>query len=1018
MRAERSEESKLPYRIRSRRGLPVEFGTSCFDDMFRSYGINLPHSIWLDNATSVLLIPDPELRTMRQGRNRTPKRLVLLFVFALLTLTLTFSGGVAAAEGSGIQTGGNITVAESVVEDDRPDPSTDTLGWESGVWANATLSLNQSDGINREELEAVVARTMARVETIREIEFDRTPPVRVIFQQQQREETGETTYNETQRTLLNAQYESLFLINESRDAAESQRALFGGAVNGYYSPETRNVTMVSPNDSVLQIREGILAQELFHAQQDNQFDLPSVETIEERNTRNGYVEGDANYVQQLYEKHCTDVWRGTCYRPERSTAPDLSGLNDGMFRLFQQPYQSGYAFVRDRHQKRGWGAVNELYRRPPASTEQIIHPEAYGEDEPTNLTVTDRSGEDWHPLRADGQRVTGSVGEAGLYVSMVYPALQTNGQRDIVPERSHYVGGFGDPVQLGYSHRVTAGWDGDRLLPYVSTDGNETGYVYETVWDSRSDAREFHRAYRKLLAYHSAEPVEGLANTYRVPASDGFTDAFYLDRDGSRFRVVNAPTVDALTAVSRDAAPPANGSRAATPWQRVDRTWQTEVGGRGALSSTAADGRVYLTQFDGTVRAVNGTTGEQAWVQQINGSITAAPTEANGTVYAATSRSTIVALDASSGEFQWRQGVNGSVIATPTVANRSVYVGTIEEAVVALDATTGEQRWQQSTGGPVGTSLAVTDGQVYATSRSGVSAFDRSTGEVAWNATVNGSVLTAPAVAGQTVYTTSLDVQAGVSRIHAVDAADGDERWTRAINGTVGTVLTVADDAVYVGGTGLRGPSGSLSAFDQQRGDRLWRLGLNESVNAMPAISNGTVYVGSGAGRVYAVGADSGDRRFTSNVDGAVNEPMVASKDTLYVGTDGGSLYALNGSTGDRQWTFVADGLAVTTPIVTDDRVYAQAESTLYALNERVTGTPADDGDQSGGSSEGTSDSEDEPAQTSPDTDDEPETESPDSEVVDDETTTTSDDSSLSVVLAIAGVLLVGTLLLGVKRRR
>lgn len=926
-------------------------------------------------------------------------RQLLSLVVGLLALSLIFAGG-ATADDAVTRTGSNVTVAESVVESDRPDPPTDRIGWENGVWANATLSIQQSDGINRNELEAVVARTMARVESVREIEFDRTPSVRVIFQQRQRTETDETTGNETQRTKLNAQYESLFLINESRDAVESQRVLLGSGVNGYYSPESRNVTMISPNSTVLQIREAILAQELFHAQQDNQFDLPEVGTIEERNTRNGYAEGDANYVQRLYEQRCTGMWSGTCYRPERDTVPDLSGLNDGMARLFRQPYQSGHAFVRERYQQEGWEAVNALYERPPASSEQIIHPERYREDQPTNLTVTDRSTDAWQPLKSDGERVTASVGEAGLYVSMVYPALQTNGERDIIPRENHLIGGFGDPVQLGYEHPVTTGWDGDRLLPYVATSGNETGYVYEIAWDSPSDAREFQTAYRKLLAYHDAESVDGMANTYRVPESDGFTDAFYVERDDDQLRIVNAPTVEALGSISRGAAP--NGSHTATPWQRVDRTGQTELGGRGVSSSTVADGRIYLVGFDDTVRAVNGTTGELAWTRQVNESVTAEPAVSDGTLYVGTLQSTVIALDASTGNIQWRRGVNGSILATPTATNGTIYVGTSRSRVIALDAVTGERRWRQSATGPIGTSLDFTETHVYAASRSRVSAFDRSTGEVAWNVSVDGSILTAPAVADQTIYITSLDVQAGQSRVHAIDAANGDGRWTRPINGTLSTVLKMTDETVYAGGGGIRTPSGSLSAFNRTRGDQRWRVELNESVNADPVVSNGTVYVGTAPGQVYAVEIASGDRQFASYVDGAVTTPIVASNDTLYVGSDGGLLYALNGSTGDRHWAFIADGLAPTTPVVTNDRVYAQAGSTLFSLESGVT----------------MNDSGDETTPSPPDTDDEPETESPPSTAVDNDTTATSDEGSGFGIATVAGGLLIVTLVLALKRQR
>ena len=285
--------------------------------------------------------------------------------------------GPAAAQADAVTTsGGNVTVSESVVSADRPDPATDRLGWENGVWANATLSVTQADGINETELEAVVARTMARTEQIREVEFTRTPPVRIITPSQQRAQADELIEaNETERIALNTQYEALFMINESTNAVNSQRALVGGAVSGYYDPATRNVTMLALNESTLVIRENVLAQELFHAQQDNRerFNISAADTYDEDLAHTSVVEGDANYVQTLYERRCAEggVWDDTCYIVPRSGASETpANLNVGMFQTFLQPYNSGVAFVRERHRQQGWDAVTALYETPPASTER------------------------------------------------------------------------------------------------------------------------------------------------------------------------------------------------------------------------------------------------------------------------------------------------------------------------------------------------------------------------------------------------------------------------------------------------------------------------------------------------------------------------------------------------------------------------------------------------------------------------------------------------------------------------
>lgn len=893
--------------------------------------------------------------TKRVGATR---RQVLLFVAGVFACSvgLMFVAGPAVASDGGPKTASNVTVSESVVETDAPDPASDRLGWEGGVWANATLSIDQSDGINQTELEAVVARTMARVESVRGIEFDRTPPVRILFADEQQAETGERTYSDTQRTLLNAEYEALFLINESRDAVESQRTLFGSGVNGYYSPGTGDITMISPNSSVRQIREDVLAQELFHAQQDTQFDLPAVSTIEERNARNGYVEGDANYVQQLYEQRCDGAWAGTCYRPDREGFPDLSGLNDGMQRLFRQPYQSGYAFVRDRHQQQGWEAVNRLYEQPPASAEQVIHPEKYGEDEPTALDLTDRSTGEWEPLSVGGQRVAGSVGEAGLYVSLVYPAMQTAGQSEIIPLSNHRIGGFDDQVRLNYAHPTTAGWDGDRLVPYTATASNATGYVYETTWDTASDARAFHEAYRKLLAYHGAEPVEGLANTYRIPERDGFTDAFYVNRTADRLRIVNAPSVDGLSAVRQGAAPPSNATQPASPWERTNVVWDRNIDADSLSTLTVSDGTLYVQDpFNSTLYGIDGATGELAWTQQVDRSIVSSSVS-TGSVFLGTAAQELTAVDGSTGDVRWTQDTDGVVVSTPTVTDGTVYAGTADGYLYALDVATGEQVWTMQLDGARNIRLNSDDETIVVGSTTGLTALDAATGEQEWNVEFSDTIFPRPTVSDGTVYAVTSNTSTDTGRLHAIDTDTGEIRWSAQRDGLPSPTLTVDDGTVYATSIDIDSQTGTLFALDDRNGDQQWRFEVNGSINVAPVVANGTVYTGSTEGQLSAIEAASGEHRWSTSTGGAVTSPLVVTAETLYVGSQSGLLSALDAKTGDQRWTLFADRLARVSPAVDNGTVYTIAGSTVSA----VQGSPTDDdsredtGGDDGGEQSGT----------------------------------------------------------------
>ena len=919
-----------------------------------------------------------------QKRRAVLGTLLLALCIGVIAVPAAASGdGTVAADnssttGSVVATTGNDTVSESVVASDRPDPDSDRLGWESGVWANATLSIDQTDGIDQPELEAVVARTMARVESIRGIEFDRTPPVRILFADEQQSAVAEgqfedEQFGEAQRTLLNAQYEALFLINESRDAVESRRAL-SGAVNGYYRPATGNVTMVSPNSTVRQVREAILAQELFHAQQDNQFDLRDVETIEERNTRNSYVEGDANYVQGLYEQRCESDWSETCYRPERTTVPDLSGLDEGMEKLFRQPYESGYGFVSDRHQEMGWSAVDSLYENPPASTEQVIHPETYGEDEPAELRVTDRSTDAWRPLTAGGERLTESVGEPGLYVSLLSPAVESFSGGDIIPFGNHR-NTEGGELTYSYNHPTTAGWDGDRLLPYVATTGNATGYVYETAWDTPADAREFHEGYRKLLAYHGADPVTDLANTYRLPETSGFADALTLNRTGDRLRIVNAPSVEALSGVRQGAVSPSNASEPTLPWERADLRWTVDSDSDSLSSPTVSDGRLYVQSGPTTVSGINNTTGELLWTQQTDERIVSSLTVSNGTVYAGTTGQRVVAVEGTTGDIRWTGPLNGVVSAEPVVANGAVYAGMRGGNVQAIDAASGEQAWSSQVNGTVAVGVSVADETVLVASNAGLTAVDAATGEQTWAVGFDGAVFSPPSVSDGTAYVATLNVSSGATSLHAIDARTGEQRWTYE-TAQAGSRVTVTDDTVYVGGTvgdpGGDGPTSRLTAITSEGGDSRWSVTVNGTISVSPVASNDTVSIGTTAGAVHAVAATSGERRWTVSTDDTVKAPLVVSDGRLYAGTQGGLLAGLNATTGEEEWRLFADGLSPVSPLptVVDGTVYSEGATTLYAVDgpmsqQGTDGSPDDNGTNGSPDDSGTDDSGDSPTDDS-----------------------------------------------------
>ncbi|WP_167837484.1 Hvo_1808 family surface protein [Halosimplex halophilum] len=406
------------------------------------------------------------------------------------------------------------------------DPASDRLGWENGYWYDDPVNVTASDGYNATEREAVVARTMARVERIRELEFNSTVPVDVISREQYLANRSGGGGNATYSRWNDQVWESIFVVGESSSYSNSSDDTLGQTVQGYYSPGRDAIVLVSDSETPT-IDRTTLAHELVHALQDQHFGLDADgETQDQQLANRGITEGDARYVDILYENRCEGEWR--CIPPPDSG--DGGGgsagadYNRGLFLTIYTPYAAGSQFVDQVRAQSGWDGVNQLYDARPESTEQLIHPQLYPDEDPVEVTVPDRSNGEWR--RFDVDPVADTVGEASIYAMFVH--------NDVVDPENRY----------GYESEPSAGWGGDSVVPY--TNGTAGGYVWETAWDSERDARQFHEAYLDVLDSHDARNPRG--NVYVVPDGE-FADAFRAVRSGDTVRIVNAPTVDGLDAV-------------------------------------------------------------------------------------------------------------------------------------------------------------------------------------------------------------------------------------------------------------------------------------------------------------------------------------------------------------------------------------------------------------------------------------------------------------------------------------
>ena len=321
------------------------------------------------------------------------------------------------------------------------------------------------------------------VAELRDLQFERRVPVTVESPDKLARRLLRALAEETDEGRLRRQGRAMELLGELPPGTDLPGLLSrvqAESVLGFYLPgrAPKGGLYVRSSRGLDAYAKIILAHELTHAVTDQRFDLTRADRLAAATAREdelaaytGLVEGDATLTMQRYlaerltpaEQVDAGLVAAGQRTPQRDAAPAV--IREAM--LF--PYQEGLRFVRILYQRGGWAAVNRAYRDPPASTEQLLHPERYlgGRDQPQAVAVGDLSGRlggGWRP------GVELSFGELDA-------RLLLQGE-----------------LAVTTAGAAAAGWDGGRLRTFQR--GPSTALALRTVWDSTAEAGQFCNAMR------------------------------------------------------------------------------------------------------------------------------------------------------------------------------------------------------------------------------------------------------------------------------------------------------------------------------------------------------------------------------------------------------------------------------------------------------------------------------------------------------------------------------------------
>jgi hypothetical protein len=233
-------------------------------------------------------------------------------------------------------------------------------------------------------------------------------------------------------------------------------------------------------------QEPVLAHELSHAIADQNFNLAKYIRKGEKNddgstARMAVMEGQATWLMSEYLARRM----GQSLKASPNLAKMMSRVSEssGQFPIFDQsplylqitlvfPYTEGMLFQNEVIRRNGDEGFAEVFRRAPVSTQQIIHPEKYFENEqPTSPDLPDP-----HLPSSYKSLVGGTLGELDHQVLIEQFA--------------------GKPR----SEEIAPHWRGSNFELRENKKESRVVLLYTVEWDGEEAARNYFEVYRQALA--------------------------------------------------------------------------------------------------------------------------------------------------------------------------------------------------------------------------------------------------------------------------------------------------------------------------------------------------------------------------------------------------------------------------------------------------------------------------------------------------------------------------------------
>lgn len=355
----------------------------------------------------------------------------------------------------------------------------------------------------------------------------------------------------------------------------------------------------------------------------------------------------------------------------------------------------------------------------------------------------------------------------------------------------------------------------------------------------------------------------------------------------------------------------------------VSKLWDVNLGdGEGKLwlrqRPTLDGNRIYATNDDGEVVALDAATGKQIWVanavnvaktgswikfwkrKAAEAGLTGSPGVGNGLVVVGGRNGEVVAFSADTGEKKWSVRVTSEVLSAPRVIDTRVIVRANDGRVFGLDPADGSRKWVYDRGlpalsvrgnsSPVGAGglsfIGYDDGTVVALrDEDGLRVWEQAIAEpdgrteLERMADIDGEMI----IDGEQIFVASFH-----DKLMSLAAASGQPLWTHDY-GSYSGVAVAGDKLVF------SDKNGDVWALDKSSGTSSWKQNLLEHRQlTTPVIQGEYAVVGDLEGYLHWIKLDTGDVVGRARIERAAirGTPQVSADGILYALTNEGKLAA------------------------------------------------------------------------------------------------------------------------------